>query len=195
MMRRTLILLFASTLWLFLVTPPGQARNDRGTIYEQGRFDDPYSSTSDECGRLRFKIEGRARGRYVTYNVRGSDGQAFLQDNRYRFSETLTNPRNGKKMYVSGRGRFNERKARHVEGDVWQFFWVEMGRPFVVKNARRKIVLADHGTAVFRGRFDTLGDHQPGGRPISERVLRTRGSFPSLEPDFDFCHLVRRLIG
>jgi hypothetical protein len=194
MFRRTLLLLLSGSLLVLFMTPPAQARNDRGTIFEQRRYDDPYSF-SDQCGRLKFEVGGRTWGHFVTYNVRGSDGQAFLQDNRYNFRETLTNVRTGRKMYTAGHGRFNERKARHVEGDVWQFFWIERGRPFVVKNARREIVQADHGTAVFRGLFDTLGDHQPGGKYISQKVLRTHGSFPSLEPDFDFCRLVKRLIG
>ncbi len=99
-------------------------------------------------------------------------------------------------MYVSGRGRFRERTAERVEGDVWEFIQVEKGRPFVVKNARKKIVLADHGKVILRQVFDTLGDSEPGGEEVETEVLRVaRGKFPSYDPDFDFCRLARRLIG
>jgi hypothetical protein len=142
-----------------------------------------------------FKVKGGTWGRSVIYNVRGSDGQAFLQDNRYHFREVLTNPRNGKTMYIHGRGRFTEWRAWHVEGDVWRFFQIDRGRPFVIKNARKEIVLADHGKVSFMQVFDTLGDSEPGGEEISRKVLRTRGHFPSLRPSFDFCRVVKRLIG
>ena len=99
-------------------------------------------------------------------------------------------------MYVSGHGRFTERSATLVEGDIWEFDQVDRGRPFVVKNGRKKIVLADHGKVVLRQVFDTLGDGEPGGEEVDFEVVRTvRGKFPSLEPDFDFCKLAKRLVG
>jgi hypothetical protein len=98
-------------------------------------------------------------------------------------------------MYIHGRGRFTEWRAYQVEGDVWSFFQIDRGRPFVIKDAQKNIVLADHGKVAFRQVFDTLGDSQPGGEEISRKVLWTRGHFPSLKPDFDFCRVVTRLIG
>ncbi len=51
--------------------------------------------------------QGPRPGRYfINYNVPGSDGQAFLNHNWYRFRDVLTNPANGRKAYISGRGYF-----------------------------------------------------------------------------------------
>ncbi len=193
MMRRILMLILTGALVGLLAGPA--ASNGRGSVYERNRYDDPYAYTDKECG-FPMEVRGRARGLSVIHNVRGSGGEAFLADNRFRFRDVLTNPRNGKKMYVSGHGRFRERTAEHVEDDVWEFIQVERGRPFVVKNARKKIVLADHGKVILRQVFDTLGDSQPGGEEVDFEVLRVvRGKFPSYDPDFDFCRLARRLIG
>lgn len=197
MVRRLFMLiltgLLAGLLVGFLAEPA--ASNGRGSVYERTRYDDPYTYSDKGCG-FRYDVAGRSRGLSVIYNVRGSDGQAFLADNRYRFRDVLTNPRNGRTMYVSGRGRFKERSAEHVDGDVWEFIQVDKGRPFVVKNARKKIVLADHGKAILRQEFDTLGDSKPGGKEVDFEVLRVvRGKFPSYDEDFDFCRLAKRLIG
>ncbi len=193
MMRRILILAIAGTLLGFLAEPA--ASIGRGSVYERASYDDPYTYTDKECG-FKMKIKGRAWGRSVMYNVPGSDGQAFLLDNRYHFADVVTNPRNGKKMYISGHGRFTEKKARHVEGDLWEFIQVDQGRPFTIKNGRHQTVLADHGKVVFRQVIDTLGDSKPGGDEVDFEVLRVvRGNFPSLKRDFDFCALAERLIG
>ena len=193
MLRRIIMLILAGALVGFLAEPA--ASNGRGSVYERTRYDDPYAYSDKECG-FRMQVKGRARGLSVIHNVRGSGGQAFLADNRFRFRDVLTNPRNGKRMYVSGHGRFRERTAERVEGDVWEFIQVERGRPFVVKNARKKIVVADHGKVILGQVFDTLGDSQPGGEEVDFEVLRVvRGKFPSYDPDFDFCRLARRLIG
>jgi hypothetical protein len=194
MLRRMLMLIVlgALTLPVFFVAPA--EANRRGSVYERDRYSEPYSFTDDSCG-FKFKVKGGNWGRRVYYNVRGSDGEAFLQDNRYHFREVLTNPANGKTMYIHGRGRFTEWRAWQVKGDVWKFFQVDRGRPFVIKNADREIVLADHGKVAFMQVFDTLGDGKPGGREISSEVLWTRGHFPGLSPRFDFCRVVRRLIG
>ncbi len=193
MMRRIFILILAGAL-LGLVAAPAES-NAGGSVYERDRYDDPYTYTDKECG-FKVKIKGRAWGRSVTYNVPGSDGQAFRLDNRYHFADVVTNPRNGKKMYISGHGRFRETKATHVEGDIWEFTQVDQGRPFTVKNGRHQTVLADRGKVIFKQTFDTLGDSQPGGDEVDFEVVRVaRGNFPSLEPDFDFCALAKRLVG
>ncbi len=193
MMRRIFILILAGAL-LGLVAAPAES-NAGGSVYERGRYDEPYTFKDRECGFL-FKVKGKRWGRFVIRNVPGSDGQAFLMDERYNFEEVLTNPRNGKKMYVSGHGRFTEKKATHVEGDVWAFTQVDRGRPFTVRNSRKKVVLSDRGKVVFKQTIDTLGDSQPGGDQVDFEVLRVvRGEFPSLKPGFDFCKMAKRLIG
>jgi hypothetical protein len=193
MMRRIFLLILAGAL-LGLVAAPAQSTGG-GSVYEQDHYDEPYTFKDDGCGFV-FKVKGRRWGHFVIRNVPGSDGQAFLNDEEYNIEEVLTNPRNGKRMYISRHGHYTEKTATHVEGDVWEFIQVDQGRPFTVRNGRRQIVLSDHGKVVFKQVFDTLGDGQPGGDEISRDVVRTpRGSFPSLKPGFDFCKMVRKLIG
>ncbi|WP_182525001.1 hypothetical protein [Nocardioides dongkuii] len=180
-----------------LVAPPSQAHRGGLEVYDQGTYDDPYEFDDDECGFL-FHVEGRQWGRYKNYIVPGSDRQAFLANNRYHWRETISNPANGKKMYLSGDGHVREVRARHVEGTVWDFVSIETGAPFVMRTSRGRVVVADRGKLVRVQRFDTLGDGVPGGEPVGEETILhrfTRGSFPSLEPDFDFCGIVAKHLG
>ena len=194
MLKRLIILIFTGTLLVSLGSAPATATFPRGDIYERGTYDDPYSFVDDECG-FAFKVKGRTTGHFITYNVPGSDGQAFLAHDWYFFREKLTNPANGKRMYISGTGYFREVAARHVEGNLWEFDQIDSGRPFVVRNSKGRIVLIDHGKRESTILFDTLGDSQPGGEFIKDISLKITGSFPSWEPGFDFCRMVRRLIG
>lgn len=199
MLRRALTALFAVVLTaaalVGLQSPAGAGGGGGpGSVYERDSYDDKYEFEDEECG-IGFIGRGRSKGFYTIYNARGSNGQAFLIDDHYRYFEVLKNPVNGKKMYISGHGRFREVRATHVEGNVFEFISVDVGTPFQVRDRKGRTVLKDHGKAVFRQVFDTLGDSQPGGTELEFEVLTTRGHFPSLEPDFDFCALVARLIG
>lgn len=194
MVKKLLVALFASALLVSVGTVPAEAHHPRGDIYEQESYDEDYEFEDSDCG-FTFVVKGNTKGRFINYNVRGSDGQAFLNHNWYFYREMLTNPANGKKMYISGTGYFREVAARQVKGDVWEFTAVETGRPFVVRDARGRIVLMDRGKLVTSALFDTLGDSQPGAEFIKETYRKAYGSFPSLEPDFDFCAMVGRLIG
>lgn len=195
MLKRLTVLFFTGALFLSLGTAPVDAQTLRDHVYDQGDYDNPYKFKDDSCA-FPFKVKGRAWGSYITTIVSGSHGEAFLAHNRYRFKEVLTNPANGKKMYTSGRGYFREIEGRHAKGDLWKFDSLETGRPFVVRDANRNIVLIDHGKIFTTVLFDTLGDGKPGGKEVEETFSKVLyGSFPSREPDFDFCALVSQLIG
>ena len=195
MLKRLTVLFFTGALFLSLGTAPAEAQALRDHVYDQGEYDDPYKFKDDSCA-FPFKVKGRAWGSYVNTIVSGSQGEAFLAHNRYRFKEVLTNPANGKKMYVSGRGYFREIEGRHVKGDLWKFDSLESGKPLVVRDANRKIVLMDHGKIFMTVLYDTLGDRKPGGELVEEKLRKVLyGSFPSREADFDFCVLVTELIG
>jgi hypothetical protein len=193
MIRRFLGLLAVAALALAFVTAPGPALATPLEVYEQGHYDDPYSFTYDDCG-FDIEVDGRARGYFRTTVVPGSGGQAFLADDHYRFRETQTNADTGDSIVIWGVGHFKEHRARHVEGDIWEFIATDTGTPFVVVD-HGKVVLRDHGRIYLRTVFDTLGDGQPGGEVLEEEVLKIRGSFPSYDPDFDFCEMMDRLIG
>jgi hypothetical protein len=195
MVRKLLVLICGAVLGgsLLGVGAPAQAR-PHGDVYSAEHYDNPYSFTDDGCD-ITFEVTGRATGYEVIYNVPGSDGQAFFDDNRYRYREVWTNPANGRKAYVSGHARFREVKAEHVDGDVWRFLSVTTGKPFVVKNDQGRTVLAEYGRLVLSQLFDTLGDSQPGGEGLDVTVVSSSGNWPTWEPDFDFCALVETVLG
>jgi hypothetical protein len=197
MVRKLLILLVGGVLAgsLMGAGAPAQAQRSDLEIYSQGPYEFPYSFTAEDCKNLHFRVEGRNSGYEIIYIVPNSRRQAFLDDNRYQFQEVWTNPANGRKAYVSGKGHFREVKAEHVDGDVWRFLSVDTGQPFVVRNDKGHVVLSDEGRIVRSTLFDTLGDGQPGGDVLDETVVSQTGHFPSREPDFDFCALVSRVLG
>lgn len=196
MLRRLLTLCASAALTTGLLVglqAPAEAHDRPTRPYEQGTNDDSYSDDDTECG-FTFHIEGRFRNRYKIYRAPHSS-EAFLLHSWYRWEETLTNPANGKRMYVSGTGYFREVKATHLEGTLYEFIVVESGAPFTVRDSRGRIVLADRGTQVFRSVQDTLGDGLPSSEEVSVEVIKSRGHFPSWEEDFDFCEVASRLIG
>ena len=66
----------------------------------------------------------------------------------------------------------------------------------MVRDADRNLVLRDRGKLFSTIRFDTLGDKEPGGELVEEKVHKViRGSFPSVDPEFDFCEMVKQQIG
>jgi len=195
MLKRLTVLFFSGALFLSLGTASVEAKTPPGDVYDRGHFNDTYEFEYDSCS-FPFEVKGRAKGSFITYNLPGSQGQAFLGHNRNRFKEVLTNPANGKKMYVSGRGYAREVAGHHVKGDVWKFDAIETGKPFVVRDANRKLVLMDRGKIFMTVLFDTLGDREPGGKFVEETASKViYGFFPSREADFDFCALVNELMG
>lgn len=206
-MRRLLSACLLSILVLFTLSTPVQAdrggdddghdghhgnhgNHDRGDVFSVTPFDDDYSFT-DDCG---FDVEGHASGVETLYNVPGSDGQAFLLDSKFRFKEVWSNGEGGTAT-ASGKARFRETEARHVEGDIWEFTQVLKGRPLTVRDSEGKVVLSEHGQVTFKTLFDTLGDGQPGGEQIEEKIVKIRGDFPTLDPDFDFCAFADEVLG
>ena len=191
MIRRLLFTLILGGLVIPLSAPAHA--NGPGSVYSRDHFDNPYSFKDDGCG-FTFKVKGHARGYEVIRNVVGSRGQAFLDDSHYRFHEVWTNPANGRKAYVHGHAHFKEVSAQHVKGDLWRFLSVTTGRPFVVRNDRGQVVLADSGRIVEQTLLDTQGDHRPGGELIRSVVLQVQGSYPSHAKDFDFCAMAREVL-
>ena len=195
-MRKLLALICGVVLAgsLLSVAPPTQALHPGGDVYDSGPYNFPYKFKDTDCKGLPFMVKGRAKGFETLYNVPGSHGQAFLDDNRNRFREVWTNPANGRKAYASGESRFRELKATHVKGDIWRFRSITSGAPFVVKNDKGRVVLAEWGVIVLDTTYDTLGDSQPGGDVLKQTVIRKRGNWPTFEPDFNFCALVHRVL-
>ena len=197
-MRKLLVLIcgvvLAGSLLGTVGAGPGQAQQPRGHVYSSGPYNVPYKFKDKDCKGLTFEVKGRVKGFDVIYNVPGSHGQAFLDDNRSRYREVWTNPANGRKAYVSGKSRFREVKATHLKGDVWRFRSLTSGAPLVVKNDKGRTVLAEWGVLKLDTTYDTLGDSQPGGEVLDETVVSKRGHWPTWEPDFEFCDIVHKVL-
>ncbi len=56
-------------------------------------------------------------------------------------------------------------------------------------------MLREHGKIGIKSVQDTFGDSEPGSEVLKEEIVFAKGHFPTLEPNFDFCRLVDRLIG
>jgi hypothetical protein len=197
MVRRLLTVVIGIVLGLGLlgVGGPAQAHHPHGDVYSSEHYDEPYEFTDSSCDGLTWVVKGRVKGHITIYNVPGSDGEAYLADDRYRFREVWINPANGRKAYVSGNTHFREVKATHVEGTIWRFLSVTTGKPFVVKNDKGRTVLAEWGKLVVTQLFDTLGDGAPGAEPAGDpEVVKARGNWPSWEPGFDFCGMAHRVL-
>ena len=145
-----------------------------------------------DCG-MDIHLEATSWGHFMVWEVPGSDGQAFLAHDNYRFRVVLTNTANGEWLLFRGNGLFREASARHVSGDIWEFTAYDSGQQFVVEDSDGNVVLRDRGRLGFRATFDTFGDGQPGGELIEEELIFESGHHPGL--DVDFCPLLEELIG
>jgi hypothetical protein len=150
------------------------------------------SSSFDDCG---FTIESEVAGsgHFMVREIEGSDGQAFLGHDNYRYREVLTNPATGAWFVITGHALFKEMTGRQIEGDIWEFTAHEAGQPFVVEDSDGNVVLRDRGRLTFRAVFDTLGDGEPGGELIEQELTSISGPHPGFIADF--CEIATELIG
>lgn len=150
------------------------------------------SSSFDDCG---FTIESQVAGsgHFMVREIEGSDGQAFLGHDNYRYREVLTNPATGAWFVITGHALFKEMTGRQIDGDIWEFTAHEAGQPFVVEDSDGNVVLRDRGRLTFRAVFDTLGDGEPGGEFIEQELTSISGPHPGFFADF--CEIATELIG
>lgn len=169
---------------------PGMAQAAPPVENEHYEFSD--SGSFDDCG---FTIESEitGSGHRLVREIEGSDGQAFLANNNYRYREVLTNPETGAFFVVRGKALFKEMSGQQVEGDIWEFTAQEVGQPFVVEDSDGKVVLRDRGRLTFRALFDTLGDGEPGAEFIEQELTSISGPHPGFFTDF--CEIATELIG
>ena len=189
-MRRVhamLVSAVAMTAALLLGAIPAHA-----TVVDRGHFSDPISFTYDDCG-FDVSVEGAVSGHYRVRAGTGSRESAFFLLERFSFSEVHTNEDTGESLTLEGRVLFNEIKATHVEGNIFEFVAVEAGQPFVLYDADGNLVLRDRGSIHHRSLFDTGGDDQPGGEFIEYLGAEVHGPHPAFGPDF--CEIITPLIG
>jgi hypothetical protein len=141
-------------------------------------------------------------------NVPGSDGQAFLYKDVYTRHEDWTNTATGRTFTVDADATVKEVSARRVPtrkvpaelipeegliGPVYKFTTLLIGEPFTLRNSKGRRLIHERGLVVFKGLFDTLGDHAPGARELSNEPVRIVGPHATLDEDFDLCEFAERI--
>ncbi|MQA64119.1 MAG: hypothetical protein GEU86_22290 [Actinophytocola sp.] len=187
-MRSVAVLAAAAAVTVGLATQAHAAIVDRGSWSESG------TDSFDDCGFVvdvqwsdpgSWKIQSRQPG-----------SEAFYGSFAAEYRDVLTNPETGVWMVVYGKYTFREIKATHVEGDIYQFRQHTAGVPIVVEDSDGNVVLRDRGLVVWEQVFDTFGDGEPSGEPISFELVSTHDPHPELYmTDEERCAKIAELIG
>lgn len=163
------------------------------TIVERDRYEFSFSDSYDDCG-FDVAVEGAASGHFRIREGKGTTATTFFLRDNFSYAETHTNVVTGASLTIEGHGVFNEVRASHVEGNVFEFTSIEAGQPFVVYNSAGTVVLRDRGMLQTRVLFDTGGDDMPGGEVLDVQT-EFRGPHPGAD-DMDFCNdIIGPLIG
>jgi hypothetical protein len=107
------------------------------TVVERGFYSDDYTFSYDDCG---FAVagEGTATGHFRIRAGKGETETAFFVNDNYSYEETHTNVETGAFLTIKGNAVFNEIKATHVEGNIFEFEAVEAGQPFAIYDSERQ---------------------------------------------------------
>lgn len=150
-------------------------------MYERFEYEGSEQDHFELCGLdVHYELEFSGRVR-VREGKNADAGAFFLQDN-YSSLETFTNTANGKYFTISADGVFQDLKATHVEGSIFEFVSHNVGQPFVVRDMDGRVVLRDRGAITLTYLFDTFGDDMPGGELVSEPDFRGLGPAPRIRP-------------
>lgn len=158
---------------------------------DQGEFD-------PECAGVDVVVRFHAKGIESIRRVRGSNGQAFFQTLRVRFRETWVLAGTDEVLFRDrGSFLFKEVAAVRVRkadvprrfvpedglvGPVFRFTTREIGGNAITA-ADGRLLHHQGGLVVRKVLFDTLGDREPGGNFLHERVVRVVGPHPLLHVD------------
>jgi len=151
----------------------------------------PYSGTDsfdepDFCGiAVHFEVEFSGVSKVLP--VKDSDGQAFLGFDNYEVSEIISTEHGWIRTY--GNGAFHEQHATQVEGNVWEFAFIDAGT-FRVYDADGTLLLRATGVFKASEQFDTLGDFQPGAVPVEPSTFQVLADNGQKISDSDFCDTV-----
>jgi hypothetical protein len=161
------------------------------TVVDSGHYtSEPYAFSHDDCG-FDVDVEGASSGHFRIRAGKGKTDTAFFQLDNYSFTETQTNPANGKFVTIKANASFNEIRAKRVEGTVFEFWAVEAGQ-FRMYDSSGRLVARDRGSVQYHILFDTEGDDVPGGVFVEEFPPTVHGPHPGFD---DFCGLITPLIG
>jgi hypothetical protein len=166
----------------------------QAAVFDKGNFTFEDSTTEELCG-LDVRHDFVVRGHFRSRTGKGDLDQAFFGQSSERFTDTFTNPANGKRFTVVGRATIMDVKATPLGDNIFEFTFRESGN-VVVRDMDGNVVLRDTGAIWTLQVFDTLGDSQPGGESLDETVIRVSGPHPGFEQDEDaFCATIHDMIG
>jgi hypothetical protein len=193
----TTLLAITSALW----AAPSASALQTGVRGDYFQPPTPYqdSGTFDpECEKVDVTVHYRVRGVDSLRNVPGSDGEAFLLEDSYRFQDVWKKAGSKRVLFTQrGHYRFREVSATPVRkadvprelvpaeglvGPIYRFKAVEVGHD-TVRSASGKLLFLTAGKLVFSNLFDTLGDSAPGGTSLDFRTVKVAGPHPLLEVD------------
>lgn len=164
------------------------------TVIDKQKFADAGTDTVEECGRTldhAFSFTGSGHVRVG----KGKLDTAFFGHSNVSFTDTFTNPGNGRFYTMSGRLTFQEGRAVPVGGTIFDFSSTEAGT-VQLSDSNGNVVLIDHGNIKRTLRFDTLGDNTPGGIEVALLREQTHGPHPLFNlTEEQFCALTDTLIG
>jgi hypothetical protein len=133
-----------------------------------------------------------------TTHLRVGKGQvdsAFFAHVTHQYTDTFTNPANGKFLVIEGHAVFQETKAIPVEGTVFRFIDAEAGQVVVLRDNRRARRAARPRRHPLVHSVRHARDDTPGGEELEDRVtIRLAGPHPSVDEEV-FCAAVENLIG
>lgn len=157
------------------------------TVVLRSHYSDDYGFSFDDCG-FWIDVSGTADGIAHFRVGKGDLATAFFLHDKFSFLETWTRRDTGDSFTLGGNGLFQETRATHVEGTVFEFTSVVAGQPFIVWDSDGNVLLRDRGVIRQVLQFDTLGDGVPGGEFVADVSFSVHGPHPGLE--FDPCALL-----
>jgi hypothetical protein len=112
--------------------------------------------TYDDCG---FRVEGSGygSGMFKLKPGRRGDPTPYYFDNHESHIIT-TNPANGKWFREDAQGLYKDQKIVNVEGTIYTFTAVDVGRPYTLTDMEGNRVYFDRGRLVHQFSVDTKGD-------------------------------------
>lgn len=150
-----------------------------------------YSDTASftECGGA-FTVAAAFSGRVLVRDTNPAlGGQFFRFSDNYEFTDVITNRRTGKHVVLHGNGNFKELRVRNLGDGVFRFRTHDTGL-FTIRSSSGALLLRETGLVEVEYVFDSLDDGRPGGRFLSEDLVRVAGQHPTFADGFDFCGLL-----
>lgn len=179
--RAVLSVVGGALITLTLAAPVG------ATVVLRDHYSEDYAFSFDDCG-FWIDVSGNATGMALLRVGKGDLATAFFLHDNFSFLETWTRRDTGDSFTLGGNGLFQETRATHVEGTIFEFTSVLAGQPFIVWDSDGNVILRDRGAIMQVLQFDTLGDDVPGGEFVADVSFSVHGPHPGL--DFDPCALL-----